>query len=320
MTEFGSKNIYLLTQSSLTVPHETHLLPNRNLKTNPPLMTVPVDNLILLNLVTATGDMISVSATSHPDLFWAVAGAGPNFGVVTSFTIRTHQPPDGSSAWASELLFTGDKLEAYISVMNGLNLTEKMVNNWQLIYSPPSSSSSSSNVSAVEPSFFISAGLIYHTPSDSEARAAWAPIFDLGPYSEITEILEHNHINDGVDPFCVNGGRKPSWHVGLKTLDYATWRKIWDDWVSFVQNTGLTGTRVLVETYSNYVPRMTGSVATASYPHRAINFHAVFQSVYDDEKWDGAVEELGSRVRALWRSTDGFDVPRTYVPFPFLYS
>jgi FAD/FMN-containing dehydrogenase len=265
---------------------------------------VPVDNLVSLNLVTAKGDFINVSKSSYPDLFWALAGAGPNFGVVTSFTIKTHAVPD-SRAWVSQLLFTGDRLEAYIDAMNNLNLTEKMVNNWGLNYLPPD----------YQP--FITAGLLYHDPNDTAAREAFKPLFDIGPYSETTEILEHNHINDGVDDFCIKGGRKPSWHVGLKVLDYSTWQLVWNDWVQFVQKTNLTGTRVLVETYSNYVAREIGSDDT-SYPHRAINFHAVFQSVYVDSKWDRDVEDIGSRVRSAWRSTDGFDAPRTYViRFPY---
>src|SRR3954451_1592513 len=48
------------------------------------------DNLIAAELVTATGDVLQVDASSHPDLFWALRGGGGNFGVVTTFTYRVH--------------------------------------------------------------------------------------------------------------------------------------------------------------------------------------------------------------------------------------
>jgi FAD/FMN-containing dehydrogenase len=49
-----------------------------------------LDNLLGVDIVTADGQLRRASAEEHPDLFWAVRGAGSNFGVVTSFTFRLH--------------------------------------------------------------------------------------------------------------------------------------------------------------------------------------------------------------------------------------
>ena len=49
-----------------------------------------IDNLLSVDIVTADGTLRSVSATQHEDLFWALRGAGHNFGVVTSFEYRLH--------------------------------------------------------------------------------------------------------------------------------------------------------------------------------------------------------------------------------------
>jgi FAD/FMN-containing dehydrogenase len=48
-----------------------------------------VDQIISVRLVTAEGKLHTVSASSDPDLFWAIRGAGPNFGIVTSAVVKS---------------------------------------------------------------------------------------------------------------------------------------------------------------------------------------------------------------------------------------
>ena len=49
-----------------------------------------IDSLVSVDIVTADGRLRRASATENEDLFWAVRGAGSNFGVVTSFEFRAH--------------------------------------------------------------------------------------------------------------------------------------------------------------------------------------------------------------------------------------
>jgi FAD/FMN-containing dehydrogenase len=49
-----------------------------------------IDNLISVDLVTADGELHRVNDQKEPDLFWALRGAGANFGVVTAFEFRLH--------------------------------------------------------------------------------------------------------------------------------------------------------------------------------------------------------------------------------------
>jgi FAD/FMN-containing dehydrogenase len=49
-----------------------------------------VDDLLGADVVTADGELVTVDAESHPDLFWAIRGGGGNFGVVSRFRYRLH--------------------------------------------------------------------------------------------------------------------------------------------------------------------------------------------------------------------------------------
>lgn len=49
-----------------------------------------LDNLLSVELVSATSEVVRASAGERPDLFWAVRGGGGNFGIVTSFKFRLH--------------------------------------------------------------------------------------------------------------------------------------------------------------------------------------------------------------------------------------
>ncbi len=80
------------------------------------------DNIVDLDLVLASGEIVTVSDQSHPDLFWGLKGAGHNFGIVTRFTIRVYDSPVNDWYFA-QFVFTQDKLEALVTQVN------KMMNN-----------------------------------------------------------------------------------------------------------------------------------------------------------------------------------------------
>jgi FAD/FMN-containing dehydrogenase len=52
------------------------------------------DNVLSLDVVTADGELVTASVEQNADLFWAMRGAGANFGVVTSccFNVYTREP------------------------------------------------------------------------------------------------------------------------------------------------------------------------------------------------------------------------------------
>ena len=69
------------------------------------------DQFVSLNLVTADGKLRKVD--ENHELWWAMRGAGHNFGIVTSITSKVYDVVRPKWAYAS-FVFTGDKVEGLL--------------------------------------------------------------------------------------------------------------------------------------------------------------------------------------------------------------
>ena len=64
-----------------------------------------IDSLKSVRMVTGVGNLITVSATQNPDLFWGMRGAGFNFGVVTSATYQIYPYTNNGQAMNADFRF-----------------------------------------------------------------------------------------------------------------------------------------------------------------------------------------------------------------------
>ena len=89
------------------------------------------DQILELDVVLADGSNIKVSATSHPDLYWGMRGAGHNFGIVTQYKYKIYPRP--SPEWYYSMqTFTGDKLEEFFRLLNKLGDNGNQPKEWMI--------------------------------------------------------------------------------------------------------------------------------------------------------------------------------------------
>ncbi|HTW04421.1 MAG TPA: FAD-binding oxidoreductase [Streptosporangiaceae bacterium] len=90
---------------------------------------VGIDALVASEIVTASGDILPLSQRRNPGLFWACrGGGGGNFGINTSFSLRTFPVP--ASVTASRLIWKTDADRVFPALMASLDRSPASLGSW----------------------------------------------------------------------------------------------------------------------------------------------------------------------------------------------
>jgi fumiquinazoline A oxidase len=66
------------------------------------------------------GTIVDVTADQNVDLWWAMRGAGHNFGIVLEYTFKTFPQVNDGMNYNGDMTFTIDSLEGVLGVINDL--------------------------------------------------------------------------------------------------------------------------------------------------------------------------------------------------------
>jgi FAD/FMN-containing dehydrogenase len=124
-------------------------------------------NLLEAEVVTADGTVRVVNAFQDPDLFWALkGGGGGTFGVVTRFTLRTHDLPDYLGLMSATIKAASDA--AYRA------LVEQMISFYrESLFNPHWGEQI-----RFEPVRQIDIFMLFQGLTQAQAEQTWAPFFD----------------------------------------------------------------------------------------------------------------------------------------------
>jgi FAD/FMN-containing dehydrogenase len=117
-------------------------------------------------LITASGEILAVNATTNEDLFWGIRGGGGNFGVVTNFVLKLHPQP--RKVFAGPVIFSPLMLGNVVSVLENWLSTATPLASALLAFAPGPDGN---------PAIIVL--LAYHG-GEEEGRKVFKPIFDLG--------------------------------------------------------------------------------------------------------------------------------------------
>lgn len=153
------------------------------------------DNLVGADVVLADGTRVHASETEHPDLFWALRGAGRHLGVVTAIELRLHAI--GPQVAVAQAFYPFDAAVDHLRSYRDFSLeAPDEVGAYALAV----------NVPPVDP-----------FPADAHGTTALALVASYaGPVDEGTRLLQ---------PLCELG---PSLLAGVQPMDYVTLQQSFD--------------------------------------------------------------------------------------------
>ena len=156
-----------------------------------------IDNLLSVEIVTADGQVRTADAEENTDLFWAVRGAGPNFGVVTSFEYRMH--PIGPSVYLSAVMYPMNESERVVRGWRAImEEAPDEVNSVLLLWSVPDVDAFPPEVRK-QPVAIVAA--VYVGPVD-EGEQATLPLRQLGtPLLDLSHVDAFTAVQAAFDPF-----------------------------------------------------------------------------------------------------------------------
>ncbi|CAO2657709.1 Nn.00g038350.m01.CDS01 [Neocucurbitaria sp. VM-36] len=154
-----------------------------------------IDNLISVEIVLASGEQVIASEASNPDLFWAVRGAGQNFGVVTAFTFQGYEQQN--LVFAGPLVFLPDHIPQIVDFANKFHTTNdgNQALLWGFSAPPPANAP-------------VVLTQLFHNGTEEEGRAFFVDLFELGPIANMTAMIPYEKLNSLLNQSAGFDGRK----------------------------------------------------------------------------------------------------------------
>ncbi|KAK3381236.1 FAD-dependent oxygenase [Podospora didyma] len=279
------------------------------------------DQLVSANIVLADGTLRTVDAQS--DLWWAIRGAGHNFGIVTSVTSKIY--PRTQTSWALKMfIFTGDRLEALYQATNDHLLKNGTQPVSVINYSYWV------NIPAIDPNAPVMVFYIIQEGTTAVSPTFTSPFDALGPVS--TDSLSGTYrdlaawTGSALDsPVCVKGAglANPRFPIYLKTYNTTAQRLVYNLYASAVSSPGspFSDSSFLWEGYSTQGVKSIDS-ASSAYAFRGVNDLLIAPTItytVTDAARDAQARVLGNQLRELLRQGSGSAAQRApaYVNYAY---
>ncbi|KAI1762583.1 hypothetical protein GGR53DRAFT_415750 [Hypoxylon sp. FL1150] len=270
-----------------------------------------IDSLISVRIVVASGELITASKTENSDLFWAIRGAGFNYGIVSSATYKVHDLSNGGEVMNADFLFPTNETTTVFEFFKSLETTI------------PAELSLILNIGYRDSlgGTYVALNAVYFGSQD-DGIPLIQPLVDASPLQYNISTVPYLDLLSsaffGASPSsapCQKNTLRNVYGIGLKNYDVPTLQKYFMNLTGIYANyPDVRDSVFFFEAFPMQAARAVSDDET-SYPHRDINGHLIFNYGYTDRSLDGIVNEFAVNARAEFAANSGFDDIKNYVSY-----
>lgn len=249
------------------------------------------DNLVSAELVLADGSIVTVSEKEHPDLFWAIRGAGQCFGVATSFTLRAYEQKD---VYTGFVILPLTAVSAVVDFINFMH--DQQDPNSSMLFGPSCAPPNN------EP---VIMSIIFYNGTEEEGKSFYRPLLDVC-VANMATVVPYPQANAqlggpwGRPPRKLQGGA-----TFVPPLKAEHVQEVIDNFFPFVKENGLEeGSIVAWEILPNKKIREVGLQETA-FAARDNIYHIATLWQWHDSNRDDAIRTFNRQMVARLKKSGG---------------
>lgn len=287
-----------------------------------------LDNLLAARVVLADGRIVDVSETVNQDLFWALRGAGPGFGIIVEFTFKLHE--QRTDVWAGALGFPLPKAGEVFrftdsAIPTGSGRAALMV----ILCAPPP---------AFKPVLVVA--IFYNGPASS-AKDFFKPLYELAPIFDATKEMPYAVANNLANqPPPIPGTRRiMNGAVFPTSLKSGIFQSVIDEYVSFINAAPAGVSAEIVWEFHDFSRILAVPETATAFPNRGNYRNVMIKAAWPNDNLDkqcrdwalgaeeksrqifessGADSNGGTRYYANYDSKRSFPCPACEPPLTWL--
>ncbi|KAJ6078876.1 hypothetical protein N7467_008629 [Penicillium canescens] len=260
------------------------------------------DSLISAHVVTATGDLVTASQTENADLFWAIRGAGHNFGIITSATFKMYDQTNGGNSVFGDFLIPNSRNASAFELLKSVDEDLEPGVFWGIL--------GGFNHTTKEAELHVRL-LIFG--DDADAAPHLAKVEALNPTVTSWANTTWNTYGEETAIMCNTGWNANMYSMGLKRTDVDTMVAAFTNWSTFsVENEWFNGL-LMIERHSEATVMAVPEEERGVFPWRDTKIQMVFVNYITDPKYHDTLDAFIQPSRAEIQGVMGFENHHSYV-------
>ncbi|KNG82581.1 FAD binding domain-containing protein [Aspergillus nomiae NRRL 13137] len=274
------------------------------------------DQFESMNIVLANGTLVTLDSSS--ELWWAIKGAGHNFGIVTSVTSKIYDVEYRD--WAIEIItFSGDKVEEIYEAVNTHLLKDGNqptdVINWSYWVNDPAADATNPVIQVI----IIQEGVqavdtVYTAPFHSMDPISIEP--HSGSYTDLAEWVG---VTTTSGPCEKNGAMNPRFPSYLETYNATAQKQAYEVFAEAVRGSSIfNGSLVTFDGYSTQGVKSIAADSTAvPYRDQNILVGPLIAYMPGDAALDEKAAQVGNQIRQILHEGSGREHVLAYVNYAY---